>query len=80
VSCNENQETIGGNMASFLANSQTRNPVTQHLTANYQLPMQQSNISAIIAKVELFNFGQIISISLISAPTSPRQQRHLAFI
>jgi hypothetical protein len=47
--------------------------------------MQQSNISSIFAKVELFNSGQItnhpvIAISHVSAPISPRQQRHLAFI
>jgi hypothetical protein len=47
--------------------------------------MQPSNISAIFAKVEHFNFGQITNhlftaISRVSAPISPRQQRHLAFI
>jgi hypothetical protein len=46
--------------------------------------MQQSNISAIFAKVELFNFGQIkplvAAISRVSVPISPRQQHHLAFI
>jgi hypothetical protein len=32
------------------------------LTANYWLLGQQSNISAIFAKVELFNFGQITGV------------------
>jgi hypothetical protein len=85
VSCSKNQETIGSHLASFLANSQTRNHVIQPLTANYWLLRQQSNISVIFVKVELSNFGQIINplvtaISCISAPISPRQQRHLSFV
>ncbi len=41
------------------ANSQTRNHVIPLLIVNYWLPMEPSNISAIFAKVEHFNFGQV---------------------
>ncbi len=36
----QNQETIGGHLGSFPANSQTRNHITQLLTANYW-PLRQ---------------------------------------
>jgi hypothetical protein len=47
--------------------------------------MQQSNISAIFVKVELFKVWTehkplVTAISCVSAPISPRQQRQLAFI
>jgi hypothetical protein len=54
------------------------------LTANYWPLRQQSNISVIFAKVKPSNFGPIINpftaLSRVSAPISPRQQRHLMFI
>ncbi len=84
-SCNKNQETIGGHLDSFHANSQTRDHVIQLLTANYWPLRQQSNISVIFAKDELFNSGQITNRLLLPFPVfqppfPPRQQRHLAFI
>jgi hypothetical protein len=84
-SCNKNQETIGDHLVSFPANSLTQNPIILLFIANYELPMQQSNISAIYAKVKLFNSGQITNLLLMpfpvfQPPISPRQQRHFAFI
>jgi hypothetical protein len=69
-SCRKNQETIGGPLDSFPVNSQTQNHVIQPLTANYWLLRQQSKISSILAKVQLFNFGQIINPLLLSFPAS----------
>jgi hypothetical protein len=60
--------TIGDHLDSFHASSQTWNHVIQLLTANYWLLWQQSNISVIFAKVELFNFGQIINRLLLLFP------------
>jgi hypothetical protein len=48
---------IGGVMQPFSANWQTQNQVIQLLTTNYWLLRQQSNISAISAKVVFSNFG-----------------------
>jgi hypothetical protein len=64
----KNQETIGGHLGSFPANSQTPNHITQLLTANCWLLRQQSNISAIFVMVELFNFGQITNHLLLPFP------------
>ncbi len=67
-SCTKNQETIGNHLDSFPPNSQTRNQIIQLLTTNYWPLRQQSNISAIFVKVELFNFGQITNHLLLPFP------------
>jgi hypothetical protein len=73
-SCNKNQATIGDHLVFSPANSQTQNHIIPLLIVNYYLSMQPSNISAIFAKVEHFNFGQITTlvtaISRVSAPIS----------
>ncbi len=84
-SCNNNQETSGGHLVSFHANSQTRNHIIQLLTAKYWPLGQQSNISAILAKVELYSTLDRSQTTCYchfpcSAPILPRQQRHPAFI
>jgi hypothetical protein len=85
-SCSKNQETIGSHLDSFLANSQTQNHIIQS-TFDCELLAAQAAIKHLhhFCKGRAFQLWTnhkplVAAISHVSAPISPRQQRHLAFL
>jgi hypothetical protein len=84
-SCSKKRETIGDHLDSFPENSQTRNHV--YSTFDRELLAGQAAIKHFrhFCEGRAFQLWTdhkplVSAISRVSAPISPRQQRHLAFI